>query len=122
MCRDAYEFADNDWESIKMDEKFSDGDSYTLTNLAEKTVLTNNLDELAWDVFPEMMAITQSIGGILYVDDERLLKPQLYSFQIPEEDGEALDAFCSEQNAWFSTQNSKYPLIVSADWFDGERF
>jgi GAF domain-containing protein len=105
-----------------MDDKFSDGDSYTLINLAEKAVLTNNLNELAQEVFPEMTAITQSIGSFLYVDDARLLKPQLYPFQIPAEDSAALDDFCTEQYAWFVSQNSRYPLIVSADWYDGERF
>ena len=97
-------------------KEFEAGDSYWLINLAEKAVLMDNLKELAQQVFPEITKISRATAGVLYVDDNRLLKPQLYPYGIAE----GMVALV-EQYTWFTSQESRFPLIISADFLEGER-
>jgi len=98
------------------------GESYPLIDLAEKAVLTSTLNEFTQNSFPEMMKITRSESSFLYVDDSRLLSSQLYPFEIPTLHTADLEEFCGEQFEWFVREKSNYPLIVSANWYGGERF
>jgi GAF domain-containing protein len=95
---------------------------FPLINLAETAVLTSNLEELTRKTFPEMTGLTCSESSFLYVDDPRLLAPQLYPYQISLEETANLEDFCKDQFAWFVKEDSKYPLIISVDWHAGERF
>jgi hypothetical protein len=107
---------------IDQESTISLEESYVLISLAEKAVLAGNLDDLTREAFPEMVDLTQSGAGFLYVNDGRLLTPQLYPFQIPGTQNADLNRFCETQFEWFTSQQSNYPLIVSADWYGGERF
>jgi len=96
-------------------------ESYVLLDLAEKAVTSSDLIEFTSTALPRMTEVTLSGSSFLYLDDPRLLSPQMFSHQIADEYVPDLNAFCIDQFDWYAKEESQYPLIVSASWYEGER-